>query len=541
MTDPLPGAVPLADPGPPPPAPSGMPPASDRFFAWVRGLGVVRADGWLGGVCGGIAARLRIDPAIVRGIVVVAAVLGLPMFLLYAIAWALLPDLDGRIHLQQLFRKQWDPALTGILILVVLTVVPVLPWFWSLLFWPLWGAVSGGGYPAGGIQYGWELLPSWLTVLLGWGLTIVVVGGLVFLAARAARRTRTPRADSDPRTASADHAAPGAAEAPSSGVGASAAFSGGDVAEHTPDAAASDSETVPLAPPTAPLEPPRPAGPATDADIAAWRAQHEAWRAQNDAWRRQQQDAGRAAREQARREREATGALFAAEAAERRRVRRLTAPRTSAAVVGFVLGAALVAGAATALWWSGDGEYAVALGIFLALLVVGVGMIVAGALRRRTGFLAFVAIMLVLGGVTATTATTLRGVHVGSYSFNSYSSIERPFVQLWGSIDVALLDIRKTRDPIVLQQRDGYTSITVSPGVELSLTARSGSGQVQLVTFDRDTGEYIDQGLIEPRVSVDDGWLVEATITSEGAPVTTTQSVEIDQRSGTITVFVTEP
>ena len=87
----------LADPGPPPPPPQ-LPTGSDRFFSWVRGLGIARADGWLGGVCAGIAARLRIDPIIVRGIVVVAALFGLPMLVIYAVSWALLPDITGRIH-----------------------------------------------------------------------------------------------------------------------------------------------------------------------------------------------------------------------------------------------------------------------------------------------------------------------------------------------------------------------------------------------------------------------------------------------------------
>ena len=80
-----------------------------RFFDWMRGLGVVRSDGWLGGVCAGIAYRLGIDPLIVRGIVVVAGILGVPVLLLYAAAWALLPDRDGRIHLQRLFEGEFEP------------------------------------------------------------------------------------------------------------------------------------------------------------------------------------------------------------------------------------------------------------------------------------------------------------------------------------------------------------------------------------------------------------------------------------------------
>ena len=56
------------------------------FYAWLRRLGVPRRAGWLGGVCAGVGARLGIDPIIVRGIVVVVAVLGAPFVLLYAIS-----------------------------------------------------------------------------------------------------------------------------------------------------------------------------------------------------------------------------------------------------------------------------------------------------------------------------------------------------------------------------------------------------------------------------------------------------------------------
>ena len=49
---------------------TGTPRGADRFLLWVAGLGVARSEGWLGGVAAGIAARLRIDPLIVRGVLV---------------------------------------------------------------------------------------------------------------------------------------------------------------------------------------------------------------------------------------------------------------------------------------------------------------------------------------------------------------------------------------------------------------------------------------------------------------------------------------
>ncbi|CAN5229805.1 hypothetical protein BH09ACT5_BH09ACT5_21120 [soil metagenome] len=76
--------TPPEDTATPPPAPPPAAPrqAEARFFGWMRGLGVRREPGWIGGVCAGIAARLGIDPLIVRGIAVVVAVLGGPAFLL---------------------------------------------------------------------------------------------------------------------------------------------------------------------------------------------------------------------------------------------------------------------------------------------------------------------------------------------------------------------------------------------------------------------------------------------------------------------------
>ena len=76
---------------PPPPADQASPPrtavphGAERFLLWVAGLGVVRSDGWLGGVAAGIAARLRIDPLIVRGVLVVAALFGLPVIFLLSL------------------------------------------------------------------------------------------------------------------------------------------------------------------------------------------------------------------------------------------------------------------------------------------------------------------------------------------------------------------------------------------------------------------------------------------------------------------------
>ena len=103
---PEPPASHQAPPGTPyVPATPGKGAAGSEFFRWVRGLGTTRSsDRWIGGVAGGVAARLGVDPLLVRGVFFVAALLGGAGFVLYGIAWALLPEPDGRIHLQQLLR-----------------------------------------------------------------------------------------------------------------------------------------------------------------------------------------------------------------------------------------------------------------------------------------------------------------------------------------------------------------------------------------------------------------------------------------------------
>src|SRR5690606_22341540 len=69
--------------------------ASLGFFDWLRSLNIHREPGWLGGVAAGLAHRLVIDVVLVRGVLVVLAILGLPVLFAYGIAWLLLPDTSG--------------------------------------------------------------------------------------------------------------------------------------------------------------------------------------------------------------------------------------------------------------------------------------------------------------------------------------------------------------------------------------------------------------------------------------------------------------
>lgn len=89
--------------------------AGRRLFDRIRRTGLVRPDeGWFGGVAALVADRLRWDAALVRGIVVVLAIITFPpVALVYGLAWILLPDGEGRIHLQQGVRGSFSSGLIG--------------------------------------------------------------------------------------------------------------------------------------------------------------------------------------------------------------------------------------------------------------------------------------------------------------------------------------------------------------------------------------------------------------------------------------------
>lgn len=493
-----------------PPAPR----RSDRFYAWIAGLGIARSDGWIGGVAAGIASRLRIDPLIVRGVLVVATLCGLPLVLVYALAWALLPDAEGRVHLRDLMRGRFQPAQLGILAGVAFGLFASGPSLFSLLFGRVVTSYGEPFYVPGLSPFGTFLF------IIG----LVLIGILLVLIVRAARRT------------------PGTAPAPSAPAGDSGIAAAAD--SRGEDAAA---DGRPAASPLAPY-------PADGVDFEAWRAQYADWQQQEQAWRRQQQDADRAAREQARAERQEAAAAFAAEASERRRIRRASNPRVSVAYVGIVLGVALVAAAVVWLWASEPDATTAAVALFGAALVLAFGMIVAGVARRRSGFLAFAAVATLIAGVVTGGAASAGDVRLGDQTLSNTgdpSSIRQPF----GRTGIHLANIPEVRSqPVVLHKGVGYTDIYVSPGVELQLTATVGDVAVQWERTDFDAkGNVItvEQGAFQGAPggdgrtryresvtsSLDPGWAgPDAPRSVIPVPVT------IDQDSGAIfVIYSTHP
>jgi phage shock protein PspC (stress-responsive transcriptional regulator) len=79
----------------------------DKFFSTVRGLGLKRGpQRWLGGVCGGIAAKLNVDVAFVRIAFLLLALLPGPAFVFYLAAWLVLPDQRNAILLQTFLQNR---------------------------------------------------------------------------------------------------------------------------------------------------------------------------------------------------------------------------------------------------------------------------------------------------------------------------------------------------------------------------------------------------------------------------------------------------
>ena len=166
---------PQPDPQYGPPQPDPQRPrtrATTSFFDSVRRTGLVRTDQrWVGGVAGGLAQRLNVDPVLVRCIWAVLCVFSGVGLLLYGIAWALLPEEgDGRIHLQQALHGEAESGLAGAAAAVVAGFVlqhrGVLPvWWYATDDW-------AGGLPL----VFWTLMQVGLTVGIIW-LVIVLLRG----------------------------------------------------------------------------------------------------------------------------------------------------------------------------------------------------------------------------------------------------------------------------------------------------------------------------------------------------------------------------
>jgi phage shock protein PspC (stress-responsive transcriptional regulator) len=363
----------------PAPAPEPAKPGSDNtFFDWMRGLNVPRQPGWIGGVCAGIAARLGIDPIIVRGIAVVIAILGGPALLLYAAAWLLLPDQYNRIHLQDAIRGNFTQAHAGIGVMFLLSFLPFAQWL-------AWGPITlfGRGTVFPGFTFDSPI----------WGLlwTVAILCSIIWLVIWLVNRSKgeTPGAVAAPPTAA---------------TATNAAASASDATATT--------TVMPDLPP-APEAPPHPDSGATDADLAAWKEQQAAWKREYDSWK-QQQAAGerelaqQRAAEQRRIRQEQSAERHRAAIEEQRRTR--SNPVYSLVAIGL----AIIAGAATALTIGDTGDATAAItGMAVSLGVLGLAIIVNGFRGKRSGGSGGVAFLLVVALSITSVFTWVNGPIAG--------------------------------------------------------------------------------------------------------------------------------
>lgn len=450
-----------------------------RFFDWMRSIGVVRADGWLGGVCAGIAYRIGIDPLIVRGIAVVAGILGAPVLLLYAVAWALLPDRDGRIHLQRLFDGEFEPPIVAIGVMLVLSLLP-----WTGGFW--WS-----GWP-----FGHD--PGWGDVVGRILWTLIVLGAAAALIVLAVRNSGTASGGTTQQTGvpAAPQSAAQAASGPAAGAaGATAGASGntepapgavGAVSAATAGAASAPASPEPpvldiAAEPTAP---PAPSVGASPQDVADWRERQAQWKADHAQWKQRLEADMRAVKAQRSAEMRSAAAAATAEADARRAAYRAANPRVGAAIGWLAVGVALVAGSLTAALWgplTGIQSYTFTAALAAATAVFGLTVLIAGLARRRSGFLIFLGMFLaVCTAISALVPATVRfdgaGVVIGG-TLAVTPAAGASYAQGWGETTIDLSRaVTAPGTPVVnLAKGRGATTILVPEDATIRLQAATPS------------------------------------------------------------------
>ncbi|MEA2312179.1 MAG: hypothetical protein QOE28_2147 [Solirubrobacteraceae bacterium] len=106
------------------------------------------ATGMVAGVCSGLARRMGVDPVILRVVFAAATFAGGTGLLLYALAWALIPDeRGGRTTMARLAGRRDAWMVVGGAVLLMLSVLLLLRhwgiWFSDALVWPVLLAAGG--------------------------------------------------------------------------------------------------------------------------------------------------------------------------------------------------------------------------------------------------------------------------------------------------------------------------------------------------------------------------------------------------------------
>jgi phage shock protein PspC (stress-responsive transcriptional regulator) len=181
----------------------------DSFFSAVRGIGIRRRtdNKWVGGVCSGIATRLRIDPVVVRAGLILLILFGGVGIAAYLVAWVLLPDSQDRIAAERALRDG-DAGSIVLLVVAAIALFSGFPWW-------LGGHDGAWGFP--------------------WGL--LVLAAIVWVVVRRSRNGGHAGTPPVSPSAGADPVSPAAS--PQSGLSAGPSAGPGQATSQTwPDQAA---------------------------------------------------------------------------------------------------------------------------------------------------------------------------------------------------------------------------------------------------------------------------------------------------------------
>lgn len=106
----------------------------DRFVEKLRDIDLRRDTdgGWLGGVCAGVGLRLGIAPLLVRAVAILLVLSGVGL-VAYLVAWSLVPDLDGRVVLDEARHGESGMPMV-VLVLTALALIVTMPWGFGFEF-----------------------------------------------------------------------------------------------------------------------------------------------------------------------------------------------------------------------------------------------------------------------------------------------------------------------------------------------------------------------------------------------------------------------
>lgn len=464
--------------GPHRPAGEAPRPSSGGFFAWLRGLGIIRGqEHWFAGVAGGIAAKAGIDPIIVRGAFVVLALLGGPGLLLYLAGWLLLPDDTGRIHAEDIVRGRASAGvLTGAIVLVGIVVFPAFL-----------GMIFGTGITPSLSIWGWGVwdmlgFPHWLRVTIAWcfWLTVLVAAGFWVHSVLLQRGRDLGSQNATARSATSASASPSAPSAPGAGTASPgrAGFTAGTDPSQTAAAYGSSTGTAYNAPAAEP-DPGAGTGSRPKSSPEDWA---------RDIGERTEQW-GRDFGERANR----WGADVGKQADEwtARYSEHHDAHRLGTGHVVISLACALIAGGFAALQVSAldtaafeekigtGGPPALVAGITAALAVLAISLIVAGVRGRHTGWIGFLSFCGVVG-LFATVALPVGSTFqpFGTIAIDGARSTGTVVVAGTSQVDLSDLGLRTDAADIVVWQLAGRSDIVLPEDAAAQIEVRVLAGRV---------------------------------------------------------------